>query len=292
MFNRPKFSTSGARKAIATVLAGALLSTTMLTGAVAQTAEPSPNSPAAAETENSSSANGEDSNRAGERMERRGESREGRAERHGKPHHGRYSAHHRGGGMMAMMTPARVATALAALETGIGITQEQIDVWREFSSAATAFAIAAQPGFGPRGGGDGGPSEDAAENDSTAQPDEAVEPGEQDTAVNSDAEQPDASSAERRGPSPFDFIDRITERAIASGDAATRLQTASADLQDALTPEQVETATALVRSMMREVHSQHGNREGMKGHHGRHGAHHGTDRGHRGHHDRHHGGRD
>ncbi|MER0239681.1 hypothetical protein [Fulvimarina sp. MAC8] len=278
MFNRPNASASGTRKMIVAILAGAFLSTTALTASRAQNTEPAQTPPAASEEASPSSTDrgrsAGEGDRSADRMERR-------AERRGGYHHGKRGGHHRHGGMGEMMTPARVATALAALETGIGITPDQMEVWREFSSAAVAFAIAAQPGFGPRGERSVGPSDDADETEAANQSDEVMSDN-PDTIASDDT--PDASAsatsenrAERTGRTPFDFIDRIAERAIASGEAAERLQTASGDLQEALTPEQVEIATSLVRSMMHEARSERGGRHGMRGHrrhHGEQGGHH------------------
>ncbi|MEN3793286.1 hypothetical protein [Fulvimarina sp. MAC3] len=282
MSNQSSATPLRTRSRIAAVLAGVLVSTTALTAAQAQTTEPIQAPPATSGEASPASTQGAE--RAGEgerqadRMERRTDQEKRHAERRGGDWHKKHGWHHRRGGMGAMMTPARVATALAALETGIGITPEQMPVWRQFSSAATAFAIAAQPGPGPRGKRPGARGENASEGG------DAMQPGDQTAGRQDDGASDTPNTRRERGErSPFEFIDRITQRAITSGEEAKRLQTASSELQEALTPEQVETATALVRSMMREARSQRGGRHEMRGHHGKHhGERHGDERGHHG----------
>ncbi|WP_156414003.1 hypothetical protein [Fulvimarina pelagi] len=262
MFNRSQASASGGRKVLAALLAGAILSTTALTASRAQNAEPVQTPPAASENAAPSRA-ANDGERRSERMERR-------AERRGGHHQEKHGRHHRRGGMAAMMTPARVAMALAAFETGIGVTPEQMDVWREFSSAAVAFAAASQPGFGRRSGADRDMTDGSDEDANAMEMD-----GETANAPDETSDGTAGNQSERAGRTPFAFIDRITERSIAAGEAATRLQTATADLEEVLTPEQVDTARTLMRSMMREARMERGGRHGMRGHREHHGRHHG-----------------
>ncbi|MCE7027245.1 hypothetical protein [Jiella avicenniae] len=193
-------------------------------------------------------------------------------------HHGwRHGRHH--GPRHGMMSPAKLAGALAALETGIGIQPDQMGTWRNFTGALVAFAEAAQPprgrhgmGPGPRGprgmdAGRGGPGATPA-----PQPPEAG-------AGNAD----DAAAAGAPGDRPqqglfaFRMLDRFADRAIDAGEKAKTLKSALADLEATLTPEQVDRARGLVRAMMRDMRKEHrggrwdrhdrGDRTGWRGHH-------------------------
>ncbi|MDY8110006.1 Spy/CpxP family protein refolding chaperone [Fulvimarina sp. 2208YS6-2-32] len=255
MFDRQNARASTMRNALVALVAGALLSTTALTASRAQTAEPAPTPPAAMQERDGPSAqarSGGENPRDGARGERRGE----RADRHGKRHHADRRGGRGGYGMGFMMNPAKVASGLAALETGIGITSDQMDVWREFSSAAVAFAAASRPSHGPRG-------------ERWRDRDEAPEAGQ---APNAATGGEAASGAQR---TPFDRLERITSRAIASGEAARTLQSAAETLQQSLTPEQIDTARTLMRSMMREARMEQRGHHGKGGRHGGHGDHHG-----------------
>lgn len=240
------------------------------------------------------------------------------AQRGDGPRMGQY--HHRGGRhymqrghgprggharMMQMFSPAKVAGALAAIETGIGVQPDQMEAWRTFSGALVAFADGAQPPH--RGMGRGGvrmmPNANAAdeaqgESDETALDetiaDQVELPGDDsdDTADSVDATEDgdDAVASDMAGPG-FMMLDRMADRAIAQGERAETLKAAMADLQQTLTPEQIDTARSLVRSMMRDARAEHraemrerrGGRDGemrhgKRGHDEHHRKHDGKDR--------------
>ncbi|HEX2020194.1 MAG TPA: hypothetical protein VGO17_14760 [Aurantimonas sp.] len=230
------------------------------------------------------------------------------AQRGDGPRMGQY--HHRGGRhhmqrgyggmrgharMMQMFSPAKVAGALAAIETGIGVQPDQMEAWRNFTGALVAFADGAQPPhMGMRRGGvrmmpnaNAAATEAPADSDLEETIEDQVElPGDDvddatdtvDTAADAD----DEVAAGVAGPG-FVMLDRMADRAIAQGERAQTLKSALADLQQTLTPEQIDTARSLVRSMMRdarrehrtEMRGRHGGRDGEM-HHGRrhHGEHH------------------
>ena len=212
--------------------------------------------------------------------------------------HGPRGGHAR---MMQMFSPAKVAGALAAIETGIGVQPDQMEAWRTFSGALVAFADGAQPPH--RGMGRGGvrmmPNANAAaetpgETDETSL-DETIAgqvelPGDDadDTADSVDAteDDDDAVASDVAGPG-FIMLDRMADRAIEQGERAETLKAALVDLQQTLTPEQIDTARSLVRSMMRDARAEHraemrerrGGRDGEM-RHGR--QHHGEQHGKRG----------
>ncbi|TFF24955.1 hypothetical protein E3C22_06105 [Jiella endophytica] len=175
---------------------------------------------------------------------------EGDGWRKGRDHRG--PGHHGGGrhgprhGMM--MSPARLAGALAAIETGIGIQPDQMATWRKFTAALIDFAESMQPPMGPHGmrphgmgpARPGGP--DAA----------APQPGDDNAPEATDqAGRPDA--ADQKGLFAFRMLDRFADRAIDAGEKAKTLKSALADLETTLTPDQVKTARGLVRSMMQDM---------------------------------------
>ncbi|NDV88447.1 hypothetical protein GTW51_17235 [Aurantimonas aggregata] len=184
-------------------------------------------------------------------------------------HHGPRGGHH--GQMMRMFSPAKVAGALAAIETGIGVQPDQMAAWRTFSGALVAFADGAQPPYmGPRRGGrmmmpNAGAAPEAPGAFEDSQLEETIEdqvelPGDDadegadsvDTADDAD----DTVAAEAAGPG-FMMLDRMADRAIEQGERAETLKAALADLQQTLTPEQIDTARSLVRSMMRDARKEH-----------------------------------
>ncbi|NDW06417.1 hypothetical protein [Jiella pacifica] len=198
-------------------------------------------------------------------------------------HHGwRHNRHHgpRHGGMMS---PAKLAGALAALETGIGIQPDQMGTWRNFTGALVAFAEAAQPPHGPRGMGPGprGPrGMDAGRGGPGATP--APQPpqaGSADSEVAAGGSETAGAPGDRgqNGLFAFRMLDRFADRAIDAGEKAKALKSALADLESTLTPEQIDRARGLVRSMMRDMRQERrgdrwdrhdrGDFKGPRGHH-------------------------
>ncbi len=199
-------------------------------------------------------------------------------------------------GMMArMFTPARVADALATIETGIGVRPDQMEAWRTFTAAVVAFADASQPprmgmgmgmGMGqgrrmmmPNAGADTSDDDTAMadDTDTTAIADEETD----DTAASDEAMQSEeeADTDNQAGPRfrGFRMLERMADRAIAQAGKAEALKSALAEVEAVLTPEQITSAQSIVRSMMRDAHGQHrmqmrghgGGRGDMGGHHGR-----------------------
>ncbi|MCK5932669.1 MAG: hypothetical protein KAG89_10915 [Fulvimarina manganoxydans] len=215
---------------------------------------------AAAQGDAASPAGRDDANRKG-------------GERHAwNSHHGKHGGKHHGrhGGRGAMMSPAAIAAGLATLETGIGITPEQMGPWREFTGAAVAFAEAVQP---PRGGRQGWREKDGARMmpnaDAESEADLQSEDGAA-SAPNSGANATANSTADASD-TTFPFASRMADRAIAAGAAGERLKSAMADLDGVLTVEQKQTAHNLVRSMMREARDHRGGRgKDGRGHRGGH----------------------
>ncbi|KQT82180.1 hypothetical protein [Aurantimonas sp. Leaf443] len=185
---------------------------------------------------------------AGPRMER-GDG----PKQHGGRHHG---GPRRGPMMMAMMSPAKVAAALATLETGIGIRSDQMDAWRAFTGAAVAFAQASGPAGGMR------PGMDRDARPASPPPAAGQTPPAPGGAMPDESEAEAGAPDEAGGPTPFAMIDRMADGAIERGQKAQALKTALDQLRGALTPEQVETAQGLVRSMMHEAHQDRGDRGG------------------------------
>jgi hypothetical protein len=107
-----------------------------------------------------------------------------------------------------------LAARLAALETRVGIRSEQLDAWRDYTSALQAVLTPPRPDHGPggRGGleGPGGPGG------------------------------PEAKGPEGGTPDPFavqeKLADEVTKRAVSAG----KLKEAIAALRAKLTPEQLE----------------------------------------------------
>lgn len=141
------------------------------------------------------------------------------AEGFGPRHMGppRFGADHRGPPPEFML-----AARLAALETRIGVRSEQLDAWRDYTSALQAVLTPPRPDHGPRGPeAKGGP----------------------------DAGGPDGSGskANHAGRDPFAFQERLaddlTKRAVSAG----KLKDAIAALRTALTPEQLEILASAER---------------------------------------------
>ena len=221
---------------LAALASAAVLTVTAAGSAFSQSPTPPQMPNAAAQSDAASPAGREGANRkGGERHAWNGG--EGK---HGGKHHGRR------GGRGAMMSPAAVAAGLATLETGIGVTPEQMGPWREFTGAAVAFAEAVQP---PRRGPGGWRGKDGAR----MMPNADAESQADTQSQNSVSQDADADTAASASEATFPFAGRMADRAIAAGEAGERLKSAMADLDGGLTAEQKQTAHTLVRSMMREA---------------------------------------
>ena len=264
------------RKLLA-LIGAALMAGAPVAGAYAQDAGNAPKPPVAAAPDANGAA--KDATRMADRDGGRG-----MRERHGR--HGRQmggrGGHRRMTMMMRMATPAKIAGALATLETGMGITPEQLAVWRRFSGALVAFADASRPprmgpgtgaGLAARTDSGNDQSADAADQmdpsdetaDTTAQADDQADADTLDADASDDGasdadigDQADAAAESDTGDTQpgaraFRLMDRFADRAIARGEAAKTLKTAVAELQTTLTPEQIATGRGIMRSMMREA---------------------------------------
>ena len=199
-------------------------------------------------------------------------------------HHGErgpMGPHH---GMHGMFSPARLAVALSAMETGSGIRPDQMDAWRSFTGALIAFAEASEPPFGGMGPGGFRMMPNAGATGPAGMPGGPGMMGEDATAADQEtgpaANGPAGPGASLPG---FRILDRITDRAIARGEKAQELKQALANVESALTPQQVQQARGLMRSMMRDMRAMHDMHHGHEGS-GHEGA------GMRGGHDHHRGG--
>ncbi|MBZ9775367.1 hypothetical protein [Mesorhizobium sp. CO1-1-8] len=109
-----------------------------------------------------------------------------------------------------------LAARLAALETRVGIRTEQLDAWRDYTSALQAVLSPSGPDLGP--GGSGGP----------------------------EAKGPDAA-----GPGgkldPFAFQEKLADDVTARAVSAGRLKEAIVELRARLTPEQLEILASAER---------------------------------------------
>ncbi|MBZ9746564.1 hypothetical protein LB516_15015 [Mesorhizobium sp. CO1-1-7] len=115
-----------------------------------------------------------------------------------------------------------LAARLAALETRVGIRSEQLDAWRDYTSALQAVLSPPRPDRGPGGTGrpggpDGGPQ----------------------------ARGPDAGPAGK--PDPFAFQERLADDVTARAASAAKLKDAIAELRAKLTPEQLEILVSAER---------------------------------------------
>ncbi|MET3579342.1 hypothetical protein ABID19_002367 [Mesorhizobium robiniae] len=103
----------------------------------------------------------------------------------------------------------RLAARLSALETRIGVRTEQLDAWRDYTSALQATL--ARPDHGPNGPGKRGPDTGGPGNDSNQ--------GSRD---------------------PFAFQEKLADDLTARAASAAKLKYAIAALRAKLTPEQLE----------------------------------------------------
>ncbi|MBO0661789.1 hypothetical protein LQ948_04320 [Jiella sp. MQZ9-1] len=184
--------------------------------------------------------------RMAERFDRDGRDGWGGPRDHRGPHH-RGPRH---GGPRGMMSPAKLAVALSALETGIGIQPDQMAPWRKFTGSLLAFAEAMQPPRGPHGKGPGPKGPGAQGELPAAAPDQGDQAG---PAGQPGAADESAAEAGQKGLFAFKMLDHFADRAINAGEKAKALKASLADLETTLTPEQIQTARGLVRSMMGDM---------------------------------------
>ncbi|MBA1144296.1 hypothetical protein [Mesorhizobium neociceri] len=110
--------------------------------------------------------------------------------------------------------PQLLAARLAALETRIGVRSEQLDAWRDYTSALQAVLAPPGPDHGFGGSGGRGPDGSGAE---------------------------DHGGKADQGPrDPFAFQERLADDVTKRGAAAAKLKDAIAALRTKLTPEQLE----------------------------------------------------
>lgn len=110
-----------------------------------------------------------------------------------------------------------LATRLAALETRIGVRTEQLDAWRDYTSALQAMLSPPRPDHGPGGpGGPGGP----------------------------EAKGPDAAGGK---PDAFAFQERLADDVTARAVSAGKLKDAITVLRTKLTPDQLEILASAER---------------------------------------------
>ncbi|RJT27786.1 hypothetical protein D3227_35585 [Mesorhizobium waimense] len=106
-----------------------------------------------------------------------------------------------------------LAARLSALETKVGIRAEQLDAWRDYTSALQETLTPPRPDNGPGGPGGRGP--------------DAGKPG------------PDGSAAQAPR-DPFARQERLADDVTMRAVAAAKLKDAIAELRTKLTPEQLE----------------------------------------------------
>ncbi|MBZ9797653.1 hypothetical protein [Mesorhizobium sp. ES1-4] len=112
-----------------------------------------------------------------------------------------------------------LAARLAALETRVGIRGEQLDAWRDYTSALQAVLSPPRPDRGP--GGTGGPDSGPR------------------------VKGPDAGPVGK--PDPFAFQERLADDVTARAASAAKLKDAIAELRAKLTPEQLEILASAER---------------------------------------------
>ncbi|WP_102957861.1 hypothetical protein [Mangrovicella endophytica] len=181
-----------------------------------------------------------------------------------------------------------MAGKLAAAEVALGITDQQKDAWRGFTSAFIAFAEAGRPGFDGTltppapAGDDAARADDEAAAADPADDEASASDGQDDRAADDaddlrDDERDAARSDDARTLEDLRgvrMLNRMIDRKLDQAEAATRLRTAVNTLSGVLTPEQVAIADRLLKELRPHRGWRHGGPRG-----GWHGWHHGRDRG-------------
>ncbi|PBC19793.1 hypothetical protein FJV83_28125 [Mesorhizobium sp. WSM4307] len=116
-----------------------------------------------------------------------------------------------------------LAARLAALETRVGIRSEQLDAWRDYTSALQAVLAPPRHDRGP--GGAGGP----------------------DGPVPGDPEAKGHDAGPAGKPDPFAFQERLADEVTARAASAAKLKDAIAALRTKLSPEQLEILASAER---------------------------------------------
>jgi hypothetical protein len=132
----------------------------------------------------------------------------------GPMRHGRQGFGPHGPGMRRMGPPPEfmLAARLAALETRIGVRSEQLDAWRDYTSALQAVLAPPRPGHAPEGG--------------------------------PDAKGPDGPGGR---PDAFAFPEKLADDVIGRAASAGKLKDAIAALRTTLTPQQLEILASAER---------------------------------------------
>ncbi|TIS52982.1 MAG: hypothetical protein E5W93_15935, partial [Mesorhizobium sp.] len=131
---------------------------------------------------------------------------------HGPMRHGPQGPEGFGFRRMGPPPPEMLAARLSALETRIGIRSEQLDAWRDYTSALQAvLAPPSRPDFGP--GGTGAPGPDEPRHD------------------------------------PFAFQEKLADDVTGRAASAAKLKDAIATLRSKLTPEQLEILASADRPL-------------------------------------------
>ncbi|TPN42959.1 MULTISPECIES: hypothetical protein [unclassified Mesorhizobium] len=118
-----------------------------------------------------------------------------------------------------------LAARLAALETRVGIRSEQLDAWRDYTSALQAVLTPPRHDRGP--GATGGPDAGGPE------------------AKGPDVKGPDAGPGGKAD--AFAFQERLADEVTARAASAAKLKDAIAELRTKLTPEQLEILASAER---------------------------------------------
>lgn len=191
----------------------------------------------------------------GPRAERGDDGSDGWGPRHHWHHHGKYHQGMRQGGLW------RLAGGLAAAETALGITNDQQDAWRAFTTAMMNFAeTAKRPGMGDRHGwgmhrpGAAMPDQDDA--------DDADDAGQQ-AAGDQDGGAAAADTGRKLTDLPqVRMLNRMIDARTRQADAGQKLRTALDNLSSVLRPEQVRTAARLLAEQPHPGWRMHGGRHG------------------------------
>ncbi|RWB20059.1 MAG: hypothetical protein EOQ40_17060 [Mesorhizobium sp.] len=139
---------------------------------------------------------------------------------HGPMRHGPQGPEGFGFRRMGPLPPEMLAARLSALETRIGIRSEQLDAWRDYTSALQA--VLAPPRFGRGPGTPSGP--EAGGSPPPGGPDQAQR-------------------------DPFAFQERLADEVTKRAASAAKLKDAIAALRSKLTPEQIEILASADRPL-------------------------------------------